>query len=67
VLDAFVQSDIGEQTWTAHYELDVPIVESQRKWTPLQRNFLMLAADEYAPDPPDKTDINARGNRKFNP
>jgi len=50
VLEAFVQSDLGEMTYNAHKHLNVPLTESQTDWTPLQRNFLFLAHDEYGPD-----------------
>lgn len=50
MLRGFVQSDLGYKTWMAHYELDVPICDSQTEWTPLQREFLIEAFDEYGPD-----------------
>lgn len=63
MLAAFVQSDIGEQTWNAHYDLDIKIVETQAEWTPMQRNFLMMAAAEYGPDAPDNSGTQINTNK----
>lgn len=66
MLEAFVDSDLGYQTWQAHYELDVKIAENQSEWTPLQRNFLFMAGDKYGPDNPETNQsINGRSARQF--
>jgi len=49
-LEGFVQSDIGELTYHGQTEWNVRFVESQADWSPIQRNFLALAADYYGPD-----------------
>jgi len=47
---------MGQSSYVAHKELNVPICESQAEWTPLQRIFLEHAAkhrqdESDAPDP----------------
>jgi len=48
-----MKSDLGEKTWRAHNDLGVKICDSQAEWTPIQREFLMLAFNEYEADETD--------------
>lgn len=59
MLEAFVHSELGEIAWNAHRHLGVQLCDSQSEWTPLQRSFLALAADEYGPDDEDIPDPEA--------
>jgi len=43
-------------TYYGQTEWGVTIVDDQSEWTPLQRNFLALAASEYGPDPDEYDD-----------
>jgi hypothetical protein len=51
---------MGQSSYVAHKELNVPICESQSEWTPLQRIFLEHAAKhrQDESDAPDPSDIN---------
>jgi len=57
-----VRSDVGKKAWFGHDECGVRIVDEQAEWTPLQRDFLVLANDIYGPDEDDIPDPPSRSS-----
>lgn len=51
-----MKTDYGKQQYALHTEGDVPIVESQSDWTPIQRDFLLYSLEHHEPDEDDIPD-----------
>jgi hypothetical protein len=63
MLEAFAKSNRGAQIWNLHKHLGVPLVEQQSELTPLQRRFLLLAADEHEEEAPSKSDVPSEARK----
>jgi len=60
LVEAFARSDRGKQMYSLHAHGNAPLVERQSEMVPLQRVFLLHAADEHDPDTPDNASSGAR-------
>ena len=58
---------MGREMWEAHRHLGVSIADSQADWTPLQKQFLQAAADEWAnnEDVPDPSSVNVPSSSRI--